>query len=242
MPIPANIIATADDLGMSPAVNRAVVYCFAQGYINSASLLTNTPYFTETVRLLRDSPMVTNIGVHVNLAEGPPVTPFAFPHFLNGEGHWNIQKTGIKTAYLNKAVRQAFYEEITAQIAKAAEAGLQLTHLDSHYHLHTLPRFFPLFIKAALHYRLPLRLAQTHYAGNVFTFLYRRFINYRIRQHGLSFSARFEYPAYFLQKATPSRALTELMLHPLFDAADTLTDHYDAAAMQGWIAYLQALR
>ncbi len=70
MQIPGNVIATADDLGLKPSVNQAILYCFKQGYINSTSFLTNTIYFEETASLIHENPSINNIGVHINLADG----------------------------------------------------------------------------------------------------------------------------------------------------------------------------
>ena len=42
--------------------------------------------------------------------------------------------------------------EWEAQIARAVDAGLRVTHLDSHQHLHLLPTFLPVALRLARHF------------------------------------------------------------------------------------------
>ena len=115
MRIPANIIANADDLGYNVAVNKAILYCYEQGYINSTSLMTNTPHFERTVSLVHENPVITNIGIHVNFAEGPPLTDFK-ENYLDSVGNWDIQKTNKLFNSLEKSSKVAFRKEINAAI------------------------------------------------------------------------------------------------------------------------------
>lgn len=241
MKIPHNIIATADDLGLNTSVNRAILYCFKQGYVNSASFLTSTAYFDETVKLIHSNPEITNLGVHVNFASGKPVTNFNHPDFLDAEGNWDLHKTNRKIYFLNAAARAAFAEEIRAQIDKARQADVQIIHLDSHYHLHTLPSFFGLFLDAAKHYQLKLRLAQTYSEGNYLKFLYRKRINNMVKNNNCHYSEYFESVSRFLQSGSALNAskLTEVMLHPDFDTDGNLIDHFDHNSLPDWVNYLE---
>lgn len=241
MLLPSNIIATADDLGISPAVNKAILFCFEHGYINSTSFLVNTPLFEETVHLIHADTFIHTIGVHINLTEGAPVSRFKENYFLNEQGNWDIIKVS-KKHLLNSVSRAAFYEEISAQISKALASGIAITHLDSHHHIHTHPQFYRLFINAARQYGLKLRIAQTYSEGNVTKFLYRRYINSQIKKGDLQFSDYFGDVNYFLKKnPVLSHKRTEIMLHPTFDAKGNLSDHYDPKAITGWIDYLKSL-
>ncbi len=145
MLIPANILANADDLGYNTSVNKAILYCFEQGYINSTSLMTSTAYFDETVNLVHENTVITNIGIHVNLAEeGPPLTDFS-ENYLDDAGNWDIRKTNRLFNPLDRASKTAFSKEINAQIERALAAKISVVHLDSHLHLHTLPCVYKLF-------------------------------------------------------------------------------------------------
>jgi predicted glycoside hydrolase/deacetylase ChbG (UPF0249 family) len=101
MRFPVNILANADDFGYSASVNKAILFCFENGYINSATLLTNTPGFDEAVQMVRDNQCIKNIGIHINLAEGRPLTNLG-DTFLNADGCFNLQKTGKASGFLQK--------------------------------------------------------------------------------------------------------------------------------------------
>lgn len=240
MRIPANIIANADDLGYNVAVNKAILYCYEQGYINSTSLMSSTPYFEETVSLIHKNPIITNIGIHVNLAEGPPLTDFR-ENYLDHAGNWDIQKTNRLLNPLDKAAKNAFLKEINAQIERALEAKISIVHLDSHLHLHTLPCFYKLFLAAAKQYKLKIRLAQTYNEGSHLKFYYRKYINNIFRNAGCNYSDRFETVDKFLRgnnTLSNKNITTEVMLHPWFDANGMLTDHYDRDTLAKWIDFL----
>ena len=108
------LIVNADDLGMCTEVNEAAARCLDAGCVTSVSILANGPCFDEAVRLLRAWPEVS-VGVHLNLTEFAPLTAATHP-------------PPTDTA----AVR----EELVAQVLRVQEAGLRVTHFDSHQHLH----------------------------------------------------------------------------------------------------------
>ncbi len=240
MPVPLNIIANADDLGLNPSVNRAILFCFEQGYINSTSMLTNTAYFEETVNLIYENPSIQNIGIHINFAEGRPVTNFCNINFLDNNGNWKIDKFKKKMFLMDKQTKLAFLKEICAQIDKAVDNKILIKHIDSHYHLHTLPYFYNLFIEAAKQYKLKLRIAQTYREGSILKFTYRKIINRLISSNNNNYSDYFENVNHFLnhRKTFSANKTIEIMLHPDFMPSGQLTDHFDSASMSDWLTYL----
>jgi len=239
MLIPENIIVNADDFGLKPSINQAILTCFEKGYINSTSFLTNTAYFEETVYLINQNKVISNIGIHVDLAEGRPISNFDMPEYLDNNGNWDLKKTDKKIKILDRGTKISFTREIYAQIDKALSANISVTHLDAHYHLHTLPCFCPLFLQAAKHYNLKLRLAQTSNEGNYINFLYRKYINKQFKADGVQYSDFFENVHYFLSNGPYRQGIIEIMLHPDLDSSGKLTDHYDASEIEKWIAFLE---
>ncbi|MFD0750808.1 ChbG/HpnK family deacetylase [Mucilaginibacter calamicampi] len=233
------IIANADDFGLKGSVNSAIIQCFQKGYITSASIMTNSAIFDETVKLINSNACVINIGVHIDLVEFKPLTAFKPIKFLNEEGNWNSEAINKKFLILDAQAKDAFELEIYKQIETALSAGLNISHLDSHYHIHTLPCFYNLFIKAAKKYHLKLRLAQTYNEGNYLKFLYRKWLNNSIKKNGCNYSDLFEDVDHFLTSEGQNGALSvEIMLHPDLDVYGNLTDHYDPDTMTKWMAFL----
>jgi len=238
MKIPPNIIANADDLGLSNEINKAILVCYESGFINSTSLLTNTELFASTVLLIRQNPIIINIGVHVNLAEGKPVSFFERNEYLDSYGNWNISKINRKIGYLRTSDRAAFAKEIYAQIDKALAAEVPISHIDSHYHVHTLPCFYKLFFEAAKKYNLKLRLAQSYKENSFIKFAYRQYINQLFKTSNLAYSQRFETVKQYLKANRNDLETIEIMLHPKINDYGFLTDHYDEETIAEWIKYL----
>ncbi len=238
MSINAGLIVNADDLGLSKSVNEAILLCYKKGYINSSSIITNTPFFDETVQLVHDNEVITNLGVHINFAEGKPLTNFNYHEYLNHNGEWDWEKTRKYSNSLNTEAKNAFLTELYAQVDKALSANLTITHIDSHYHLHILPCFYNLFIKAAKKYNVKLRLAQLSHEQNVIKYLYRLYINSKIKLNRRNYSAKFENLGEFLKVFPKNKDHNiELMVHPEVDASGNLTDSVDATGFNEWIKY-----
>jgi predicted glycoside hydrolase/deacetylase ChbG (UPF0249 family) len=239
--IPSQIIVNADDIGLKPSVNKAILYCFEQGYINSTSLLTNMDFFNDTVEFIHQNPVIQNIGLHINFAEGKPVSNFAQTQFLDAEGNWDINKTGKLFLFLNKETKIAFLNEINAQLERALTAKIKIDHIDSHLHLHTLPAFYNLFIEVAKYHNLKLRLAQTYREGSYLKYYYRRYINNKIKALDINYSEYFVTVEEFLKSNTnfSDERKIEIMVHPDFDASGKLFDHVDVNSIKNWVSYLK---
>jgi predicted glycoside hydrolase/deacetylase ChbG (UPF0249 family) len=240
MNIPNNIIANADDFGSNASVNRAIVCCFEKGYINSTSLMTNMPGFEEAIELIHSKPFIKNIGVHINLAEGKPLTDIK-SDYLNQEGNWDVYKTNRARNRPDAPGKSELLREINAQIDKALSRKVPISHVDSHLHLHTLPGFFKLFVTAAKQHNLRLRLAQTYNEGNYLKYYYRRYINSIIRKNKLNYTDKFETIERCLQyynRPNPGCEV-EIMLHPDLDKSGGLTDNYDPLSFKKWVDYLE---
>jgi predicted glycoside hydrolase/deacetylase ChbG (UPF0249 family) len=232
------LIVNADDLGLSRSVNEAILFCYEKGYINSSSIITNTPFFDETAQLVHNNTTIINVGVHINFAESKPLTNFKYVEYLNDNGEWDWEKTRKYSNSLNAEARSAFLTELYAQIDKALSADLPITHIDSHYHLHILPCFYDLFIKAAKKYNIKLRLAQLSHEQNIVKYLYRLYINSKIKLNNHHYSSKFENLGEFLKVFPDNKNLSiELMVHPQFDELGNLTDSVDAIGFAKWIKY-----
>lgn len=67
------LIITADDYGMSRAVNDAIDAGIAAGLITSTNVMTNMPYYKDAAKLKENSDV--SVGLHWVLASGKPVLP-----------------------------------------------------------------------------------------------------------------------------------------------------------------------
>jgi predicted glycoside hydrolase/deacetylase ChbG (UPF0249 family) len=152
----AKLIFNADDLGLSRGVNRGILECYKNGIVNSASLMTTTPYFEETVFLIKENKL-TNIGLHFNLTEGKPLL-ISHKTMVDKAGNFMRNICDEENVVLLEVE-----QELEAQLKKAIDAGVLITHLDSHHHIHMSANVSNAFLKIAHRYNLPLRKIENNY-------------------------------------------------------------------------------
>jgi len=137
------LIVNADDLGLTPAVNRGVVRAFQSGIVTSTSLLVTGSAFEDAVALARQNPEL-DVGLHLALVEERSVLgPDVLPTLVDETGRFPRTSTEfIRRAILGGINWFEVEREIAAQIALFQETGLRLSHFDSHQHLHMFPPVF----------------------------------------------------------------------------------------------------
>ncbi|PYQ11577.1 MAG: hypothetical protein DMH00_07825 [Acidobacteria bacterium] len=134
------LLVVADDLGLTPGVNEGIASAYRNGILTSASWLTNTAHFHQTLALLKDLEGL-GVGIHLTLVGGRPVlSPDQVATLTTPEGAFRGSWRRFLAAWFAGRVRvEEIRAEWRAQVARAVEAGIRPAHLDSHQHLHVLP-------------------------------------------------------------------------------------------------------
>jgi hopanoid biosynthesis associated protein HpnK len=137
------LIVNADDLGLTPAVNRGILRAFKQGIVTSASLLVTGTAFEEAVALARENPEL-DVGLHLTLVEERAVLGReTLPILVDETGRFpRTSGEFLRRAFLGRINWNEVEREIAAQIALFQRTGLRLSHIDSHQHLHMFPPVF----------------------------------------------------------------------------------------------------
>lgn len=149
------VLITADDFGWTESQNRAVQRGAEAGTLHRASLLCNGGAFAEAVGIAQQHPRL-GVGVHLTLCEGAPLTAEARQSDLCSSVEPGVFHEGLGPLvqlYLRQRLPLATVErEWRAQIERARAAGLSLSHLDGHKHVHLLPPLFDLTLRLAQDY------------------------------------------------------------------------------------------
>ncbi len=95
------MIVTADDYGMSRAVDDAIDAGIAAGLITSTNVMTNMPFYKDAVKL-KNNPKVS-VGLHWVLACGNPVSPIEKIPTLVSENGGVLLLSGISSKTQKKA-------------------------------------------------------------------------------------------------------------------------------------------
>jgi chitin disaccharide deacetylase len=145
------VIVNADDLGLSREVNEATFELMSRGVVTSGSVIANAPFVLDAVETSRRFPGCS-FGVHLNLTEFRPLCRReGLRQILSENGEFTKaldQAPGSVTK--TQRLLAAIADEWCHQVDFLRRAGLQVSHLDSHQHVHTIPALFPVlkFVQA----------------------------------------------------------------------------------------------
>lgn len=161
------LIVNADDFGLHTEVNRAVIQGYQKGCLRSTSLITTGSAVDEAVELAKENPGL-GIGIHLTLvAERPMLPPEQVPTLVGDDGKFLPDHVAFIKRYVSGGIdREELFAECEAQIAKAMDLGINITHLDSHQHLHVLPGISKICLKLMGKYNI----SKMRYPGEAFFF------------------------------------------------------------------------
>jgi predicted glycoside hydrolase/deacetylase ChbG (UPF0249 family) len=130
-------------------MNAGIIKAHREGIVTSASLSPNGACFEEAVKLAKDSPSLA-IGIHLTLVgEAPLCAPREIPT-LAPEGKLpHYFTTLFRRLLLGRIAQDEIERELSAQVARAADAGIRVSHLDSHQHVHLHPTLLPIVMRVA---------------------------------------------------------------------------------------------
>jgi chitin disaccharide deacetylase len=148
------LIINADDFGLAPGVNRAIVELQQAGALSSATLMATAPYFSPAVYMAFAQPSLA-VGCHVVLVDGSPAKrPDEVPSLLDPLNSSSFRTTvgGFLRDLVRGRIREQEIEsEAIAQIQRIQSSGLTVSHIDSHKHVHAFPRVLAPLLRAARH-------------------------------------------------------------------------------------------
>ncbi len=152
------LILNADDVGSTHAANAAAFECLESGSLTTASVMVPAPWFSEAAAYARSHPEA-DFGVHLTLTcEYDAYRWRALtgrseaPGLYDEEGYlWRTLELATEHISVEEAER-----EMRAQIEAALEAGVDITHLDTHMGTVVQAKFIEQFVSLGLEYGIPL--------------------------------------------------------------------------------------
>jgi len=134
------LIVNADDLGADEGRNAGIAEAVSVGSVTSVSILANGPALEDALARLR--PFFgarVSAGVHLNVSEGRPLSRdlrlLAGSSGLfrgKGETHRLLEAD-------DPAVAEEVLREFEAQVSALVAAGVPISHVDGHQHVHLFP-------------------------------------------------------------------------------------------------------
>jgi chitin disaccharide deacetylase len=156
------VVFHADDLGLNRAVSDGIFCGFARGLLTSTSVLANATDAPRTLkqwkqllgdwstgqmpsaaarRVLDDPQRPFDLGVHLNLTQGRPLTADGYPpQLLDENGCFPSVHVLFRRLHgLSADMRGAIQRELSQQVHLVLDHGLQPTHLNGHQYIEMLP-------------------------------------------------------------------------------------------------------
>jgi hypothetical protein len=156
------LIVNGDDSGMCHTANLATIAALEEGLMTSSTIMVPCPWFPEIADYAKAHPE-KDFGLHlVQTSEwqtyrwGPVAPKSEVPGLIDPDGYFWHE---VPQVYA-KAKPEEAYIEARAQVRKALDAGVDVTHLDSHMGtLQLHPAFIEQYLKLGVEFDLPLRMA-----------------------------------------------------------------------------------
>jgi predicted glycoside hydrolase/deacetylase ChbG (UPF0249 family) len=148
-PASRRLIVNADDFGLTTGVNRGILELHASGALTSATLMASGAAFRDAVHGAFMQPTL-GVGCHVVLVDGTPALHAAELPTLAPGGRFRRGLGEFVRALLAGQVQSPEIErEAAAQIRRVQNAGITVTHVDTHKHTHIFPSVVAPLLRAA---------------------------------------------------------------------------------------------
>lgn len=135
------VILHADDFGYDEDTTAATIELLENGCLSSASIMPTMPAAEEAM-LYAAKHHECSFGVHLTYVDRLiPASLGKETSLTDGNGVFYPSNDVRKKSVLFKLKKQEIVEESLAQIEIVRSAGVKISHLDSHGHLHKFPSF-----------------------------------------------------------------------------------------------------
>ncbi len=155
------LIIHADDAGMCNSENDGTIDAMVNGFVSSASIMVPCPAFEDFAVIARDQYPNRDWGIHLTLNSewssygwGPVLSVNDVPSLVN-------PNTGRLWSSIGQVAANAIAAEVDlelrAQIDRAIERGIRLTHLDTHMgSVACRPDLLEVYVQLGIDYDLPV--------------------------------------------------------------------------------------
>ena len=149
-----HLIINADDFGYSKAVNLGIMESHINGVLTSTTLMANMPGVDHAVSLLKDMPNLC-VGAHLTLTCGKPMLGEKVSTLIK-ENEYFFKLEDVENKVVQMDISE-IYEEWKTQIRYLLNKGVNLSHIDSHHHVHTFKEHEEIIKVLSEEFNLPVR-------------------------------------------------------------------------------------
>tara|TARA_A100001011_G_scaffold303371_1_gene317367 strand:+ start:56 stop:937 length:882 start_codon:yes stop_codon:yes gene_type:complete len=196
------LIINCDDLGISEETNLGVIDCLTNKKATSASIVSNGTFFNHAIKNIKEKIPKHFFGIHLNLTEGRALNNDSLNFLADEKMNFNNKPSSffIMNLKRNKTIDNLIYLEFKAQIIKVLEQGINISHFDSHEHIHHSPFIYQILKKLGNEFGIKkIRLVNEAFFTNIFfkNFGYKFFSKNYIKYFLLNFCAKMNQDKFF---------------------------------------------
>ncbi len=141
---PRTLSVCADDFGLAPGISTGIARLAREGGLGAISCITNSAYWESSAPLLKNLPASVDLGLHINLTEGRPLSP----RLAKIWPRLPALPALIARAHLRLLPLAELGSEVDAQLAAfRAATGAAPQYIDGHQHVHHLPGLRSIVLK-----------------------------------------------------------------------------------------------
>ncbi|AYE35129.1 chitin disaccharide deacetylase [Clostridium septicum] len=147
------LIVNSDDFGISKSVTLGIIEAHKNGVVTSTTLMCNMENAKEAVELSREFKDL-GVGIHLVLTAGYPLAK-GVSSLIDESGKF-LKIDKIREVAKIEDIRKEF----KCQMEKFLSFGIKPTHIDTHHHVHSIPKVLEVVKELALEYNLPIRILE----------------------------------------------------------------------------------
>jgi len=157
------VLIHADDVGMCHGANTAFHELSAAGFLDGGSAMVPCPWFGEIADMAAGNSEL-DFGIHLTLTSEmnhyrwrPLTSPSSAAGLVDHNGFLWPTVAELR----QHCAPEAAEEEMRAQVDRALESGIDVTHADAHMFAAASPEFCDAYLGIAKDYRIPVMLAES---------------------------------------------------------------------------------
>jgi predicted glycoside hydrolase/deacetylase ChbG (UPF0249 family) len=131
------VVVHADDFGETVEITRGICEAIEGGAVTSTTVMANMPGTADALTRIAALSGRASFGVHLNLCEGRPLTRGRT--LVDEHGNFHRKRALFLRAVTGRLSAPEVEAEVSAQVGLVRDAGVRISHLDGHKHLHQLP-------------------------------------------------------------------------------------------------------
>ncbi|MFH2138240.1 MAG: ChbG/HpnK family deacetylase [Candidatus Omnitrophota bacterium] len=229
------LVINADDYGMTESISAGILQAHIDGIVNSVSIVSNTESFEQAVSKIKDVEVDT--GIHLTLNSGRPLsTAIRIPILKKDGTFWTTPlRAPFSYFYLSSEEEKWVKNEFRRQIEMLSDAGINITHLDSHYHIHVFPAMVKIVRELVDEFKIPyvrkpaepelIKRVFNPFHGCVSFFAVQNIATVNAHSlpfYGLTLAGRINHDVLLSILRSISTENSEIMVHPGFNSSENL--------------------